>query len=143
MSLGVLYWVLLYLVVSSRVPVVLLSNPGILYIYLLIDNLANLYTLGIMGRITGQDIIMPGVYIADMVMRTGNILCSVLVRVRRERAIVIYKSSSREHMVKVSTSMAPRTSCQTMVPALELVPASLFMFIPALLVEFMALASVA
>jgi hypothetical protein len=96
-----------------------------------------------MGRITRQDIVMPSVYIANIVMQTGNTSCLVLVRVRREHAVVIYKSSSREHIIKVNISIAPRASCQTIVPVLELILASLFMFILALLVEFMALASVA
>jgi hypothetical protein len=68
MSLGVLYWVLLYFVAFFRVFVILLSNLGVLYIYLLVDNLANLYILGIIGHIAGQDIVVPGVYIANMVI---------------------------------------------------------------------------
>jgi hypothetical protein len=96
-----------------------------------------------MGHIAGQDIIMPGVYIADMVVQTGNILCSVLVRVGREHAVVVYKSSSREHVVEVGISVAPGAGCQTIILVLELVPALPFMFIPALLVEFIALALVA
>jgi hypothetical protein len=57
--------------------------------------------------------------------------------------MVVYKSSSGEYIVKVSISVAPRAGCQTMIPALELVLASPFVFISALLVEFVALASVA
>ena len=57
--------------------------------------------------------------------------------------MVIYKSSSREHIVEVDISMAPRTSYQTIVLALELISALLFIFISALLVEFIALTSVA
>jgi hypothetical protein len=57
--------------------------------------------------------------------------------------MVVYKSSSGEHMVEVSISIVPRTSCQTIILALELILALLFVFIPALLVEFMALTLVA
>jgi hypothetical protein len=57
--------------------------------------------------------------------------------------MVIYKSSSREYIIKVGISIVPRTSCQTIIPALKLILASLFIFIPALLVKFMALVSVA
>ena len=57
--------------------------------------------------------------------------------------MVIYKSSSREHIVEVDISIMPRTNCQTIVLVLELIPASPFIFISMLLVEFVALASVA
>jgi hypothetical protein len=57
--------------------------------------------------------------------------------------MVAYKSSSREYIVEVSISMAPRTNCQTIVLALELISASPFIFISALLVEFIALALMA
>jgi hypothetical protein len=57
--------------------------------------------------------------------------------------MVVYKFSSREYMVEVGVFIVLRASCQTIILALELIPALLFMFILALLVEFIALASVA